>query len=98
MAGGVDGADGSVQLLVAGQCKGEEGRNDVGQEVCVGLGKNLRKWGGKVELLCLGCLGMAGRGKVWKMGEDERKGRGATPFVLWFWPAERGLEEMVRRL
>jgi hypothetical protein len=41
---------------------------------------------------------MAGRGKVWKMGEDERKGRGVAPFVLWFWPGERGLEEMVRRL
>jgi hypothetical protein len=41
---------------------------------------------------------MAGRGKVWKMGEDERKRRGAAPFVLWFWPGERGLEEMVRRL
>jgi hypothetical protein len=23
----------------------EEGRNGVGQEVCVGLGENLRKWG-----------------------------------------------------
>jgi hypothetical protein len=23
------------------------------------------------------------------MGEDERKGRGAAPFVLWFWVAAR---------
>lgn len=29
----------------SGGGSGEEGRNGVGQEVCVGLGENLRKWG-----------------------------------------------------
>jgi hypothetical protein len=45
----------------------------------------------------VGRVGGAGLGSL-KMGEDERKGRGAAPFVLWFWPGKRGLEEMVRRL
>jgi hypothetical protein len=30
----------------------------------VWFGRELEEVGGKVELLCLGCLGMAGRGKV----------------------------------
>jgi hypothetical protein len=41
----------------------------------------------------VGRVGGAGLGSL-KMGEDERKGRGAAPFVLWFWPGKRGLEQM----
>jgi hypothetical protein len=62
------------------------------------FGRELEEVGGKGGAAVFGLLGMAGRGKVWKMGEDERKARGAAPFVLWFWPGERGLEEMVKRL
>ena len=43
----------------------------------------------------VGRVGGAGLGSL-KMGEDERKGRGAAPFVLSFWPGKRGLEEMAR--
>jgi hypothetical protein len=51
--------------------------------------------GGRRKMV--GRVGGAGLGSL-KMGEDERKGRGAALFVLWFWPGKRGLEEMVRRL